>query len=75
MKISFENMTVGTNLTLCAGMLAQFNAGQVGMQLSGSGGPGFRFLTIIDAAKLDRKVMYVLHAVGAVNAQFTMVIE
>ena len=75
MKISFENMTGGTNLTLCAGTLAQFNAGQVGMQLSSSGGPGFRFLTIIDAAKLDGKVIYVLHAVGTVNAQFTMVIE
>jgi hypothetical protein len=75
LKISFEDMTQGTNLTLCAGTFDQFDAKQVGMELSGSGGPGFRFLTIIDAAKLNGKVIYVLHAVGTSDAEFSLVIE
>lgn len=41
LKISFEDMTGGTNLTLCAGTLERFNASQGGIELSSSGGPGF----------------------------------
>jgi len=75
LKMSFENMTAGTNLVLCTGTVAQFTAGVVGTQLSSSGGPGFQFLTIIDAVKLNGLVLYVLHTVGAVNANFTFTID
>jgi hypothetical protein len=75
LKISFEDMTGGTNLTLCAGTVEDFAAGVCGMQLSGSGGPGFQFLTIIDVAKLNGMVIYVLHALGTENAKFTVVID
>ena len=47
LKIVFENNTAGKDLVLCAGSNADFTAGQVGLQLSNSGGPGFQFLTII----------------------------
>lgn len=75
LKLSFEDNTAGTNLQLCAGTLAQFSSGVAGMQLSDSGGPGFVFLTIIDAAKLNGLVIYVLYAVGTVNANFTLVVD
>ena len=75
LKIAFENKTAGTNLALCAGTLANFNAGKVGLQLSDSGGPGFQFLTIIDAAQLSGKVLYVLRQVGTAVSQFTLTVE
>lgn len=75
LKISFENGTAGTNLSLNAGSDADFAAGNAGLQLSDSGGPGFRFLTVIDADKLSGKVIYVLRKVGTANSHFTLVIE
>jgi hypothetical protein len=75
LKISFENKTAGTNLALCAGSMADFNAGNSGLRLSDSGGPGFQFLTLIDASKLSGMVIYVLREVGTANSNFTLVIE
>jgi hypothetical protein len=75
LKLTFENKTAGTNLALCAGSDADFNAATAGIQLSDSGGPGFQFLTLIDIAKLSGKVIYVLREVGAANANFTVTIE
>ena len=75
LKIVFENRTHGTNLSLCAGTMADFNAGKCTMQLSSSGGPGFAFLTIMDAKALLGKVIYVIRNVGTVNSQFILTIE
>jgi hypothetical protein len=75
LKIAFENETAGTNLALFAGTPAQFNSGTGGTQLSDSGGPGFRFLTITDAHALEGMVLFVRRAVGSANAQFTLFIE
>ena len=75
LKISFENKTAGTNLSLCAGTEADFNAGKCGMQLSSSGGPGFQFLTIVDAKTLAGKVIYVIRSVGSADSQFILTIE
>ena len=75
LKIAFENNTAGTNLQLCAGTNADFAAGTAGLPLSDSGGPGFRFLTIIDTHNLSGKIIYVLRAVGSADSQFTINIE
>ncbi len=75
LKISFENNTAGTNLALYAGPIASFASGTGATQLSDSGGPGFVFLTIIDAAKLAGMVIFVQRAVGTANAQFTLTID
>ena len=75
LKIAFENNTAGTNLALFAGTVANFETGTGGMQLSDSGGPGFRFLTIIDTQQLSSKIIFVRREVGAANAQFTLMIE
>ena len=75
LKIAFENRTAGTNLALCAGSAADFNAGNPGLQLSDSGGPGFQFLTIIDTHQLSGKVIYVLRQVGTADSQFTLTVE
>ena len=75
LKITFENNTAGTNLSFCAGTDANFAAGVAGLRLSDSGGPGFRFLTIIDTHKLTGKVLYVLREVGTAASQFTLNVE
>jgi hypothetical protein len=75
LKIVFENNTAGTNLQLCAGTPANFAAGTPGTVLSDSGGPGFQFLTIVDTAHLTGLVIYVLRAVGSIDAAFTLVVE
>jgi hypothetical protein len=75
LKLAFENNTAGTNLQLCAGSDADFAAGTAGMTLSGSGGPGFQFLTIIDTHTLSGMVIYVLRAVGSADSQFTLTID
>jgi hypothetical protein len=72
LKITFENNSGGTNLGLWAGSVADFEKGSAGTQLSDSGGPGFTFLTIIDAADLNGKVLYVQSEVGSGNSQFTI---
>jgi hypothetical protein len=75
LKLSFGNLTAGTNLELCAGTTADFSAGTCATVLSDSGGPGFVFLTIIDAAKLSGKVLFVRRAVGVANSQFRLTVE
>jgi hypothetical protein len=75
MKISFETTTPGNNLSLCAGTTADFVAGVCTVQLNGSGGPGFTFLTIIDAADLNGLQLYVIQNVGINPASFTVTIE
>ena len=75
LKMIFENRTPGTNVSLCAGTLDDFVQGRCSMQLSGSGGPGFQFLTIIDANELSGKVLYAIRAVGTAPAQFVLTIE
>ncbi len=75
LKIAFENNTAGTNLGLYAGTDAEFNSGTGGTQLSGSGGPGFQFLTIIDTHTLSGKVIFVRRDVGSADSQFTLTVE
>jgi hypothetical protein len=75
LRFSFEDNTAGTNLSLCSGTEAEFTAGTCGTVLATSGGPGFTFLAIQDAAKLNGKWLYVIRNVGSENAEFTIVLE
>jgi hypothetical protein len=75
LKMTFENRTAGTNLNLCAGTTADFGSGACPINLSSSGGPGFRFLTIVDTATLSGKVLYVKRAVGTTAAEFVLTVE
>ena len=75
LKITFENNTSGTNLGLFAGTIADFSSGNGGTQLSDSGGPGFQFLTLIDANKLSGKVIFVRREVGSEDSEFTLTVE
>jgi hypothetical protein len=75
LKISFENNTSGTNLALFAGTNAEFASGTGGTQISDSGGPGFRFLTIIDTARLSGLELFVRRAVGSAASDFTLVVD
>lgn len=75
LKMVFENKTPGTNVSLCAGTMEDFAEGKCAMHLSGSGGPGFQFLTLIDAKELYGKVLYAIRAVGTAPAQFVLTIE
>ena len=74
-KMSFETTTPGENLELCAGSGADFISGHCPQRLNDSGGPGFRFLTIVDAASLNGKILYVLKAVGNNAASFSFTID
>ena len=74
-KMSFETVTAGENLALCAGTIADFAAGKCATQLNDSGGPGFRFLTIVDAASLNGKQIYVIKEVGINPASFVFTVE
>jgi len=74
-KISFETTTTGDNLALCAGTSADFAAGRCATQLNDSGGPGFIFLTIVDAASLNGKQLYIIKEVGINPASFSFTIE
>jgi hypothetical protein len=74
-KIAFGNLTSGTNLELCAGSTADFSAGTCKILLSSSGGPGFNFLTIVDLAQLNGKVLFVKRAVESAASAFSLTIE
>ena len=74
-KFVFSNLTAGTNLVLCAGTGADFAAGNCAVLLSGSGGPGFSFLTIVEAASLNGKILFVKRAVGTAAAKFSLIVE
>jgi hypothetical protein len=73
-KLTFENNTAGTNVALLAGTQADFNNG-TGTQLSDSGGPGFVFLSIVDSATLNGKILYAKREVGTAAAHFTLNID
>lgn len=75
LKIAFENKTSGTNLGLFVGTDADFASGTGRTQLSGSGGPGFQFLTITDTHKLSGKIMFVRREVGTADSQFSLTVE
>lgn len=75
LKITFETTTPGENLALCAGSSEDFAAGKCATQLNDSGGPGFVFLTLIDAAALNGKFLFVLREVGTKTATFRFTIE
>lgn len=75
LKMSFETTSGGDNLELCAGAVEDFTAGRCPIRLSDSGGPGFRFLTIVDAASLNGKFIYIIRAVGINPATFSFTIE
>jgi hypothetical protein len=75
LKITFETTSPGDNLELCAGNGEDFAAGRCPVRLSDSGGPGFTFLTLVDAASLNGKILYVLRAVGINPASFRFTIE
>ena len=57
LKMSFEDITPGTNLALCAGSASDFAAAKCTLRLSDSGGPGFVFLTIVDTPAPSGKVI------------------
>jgi hypothetical protein len=76
LKIAFETTSVGQNLSLCAGTTADFSVGHCATQLSDSGGPGLKFLTIVDAATLDGKQLFIIRNVGInAPASFSVTIE
>jgi hypothetical protein len=75
LKLAFENNTAGSNVALCAGTAAQLSARTFTFRLSDSGGPGFKFLTIIDANLLSGLNIYVLSLVGTVPAEFTLTVD
>jgi hypothetical protein len=75
LKISFETATPGTNLELCAGTPADFAAGTCAVRLSDSGGPGFTFLTLVDAASLNGKFLFIIRAVGVAASTFVFTID
>jgi hypothetical protein len=75
LKITFETTTGGVNLALCAGSGSDFVAGSCPIRLNDSGGPGFTFLTIVDSASLNGKLIYVIREVGINAASFKLTIE
>ena len=75
LKLEFEKKTLGTNVLLCAGTIDDFVQGKCTIPLSSSGGPGFQFVTIIDARELSGKVLYAIRGVGTAPSQFTLTIE
>ncbi len=75
LKLSFEDLTAGTNLALCAGTSSDFTTGACPVRLSDSGGPGFVFLTIVDTPSLSGKIIYVIREVGLAAASFRLTIE
>jgi len=75
LKLTFENKTAGTNLGLFAGTMAEFSSGAGGTQLSDSGGPGYRFLTIVDTHRLAHRVIFVRRLVGAADSNFTLDVD
>lgn len=75
LKLSFQDLTPGTNLALCAGTGTDFEAGTCPVRLSDSGGPGFTFLTILDTPTISGKFIYVIREVGSAAATFRLTIE
>ena len=73
-NFAFQNLTSGTNLPLCAGSTADFQAGTCATELASSGGPGFTFLSIVDVGSLNGKVWLINRNVGTA-AKFAVVAE
>ena len=74
LKLTFENITPGTNLSLVAGTVEDFENG-TGMNISDSGGPGLRFLSILDTGQLDGRHLFVRREVGTADSDFTLSID
>jgi hypothetical protein len=74
LKLTFENNTSGSNLALVVGTAEDFEQ-RAATDISGSGGPGFRFLTILDTGQLDGKHLYVRGDVGSADSQFTLTLD
>jgi hypothetical protein len=74
LRLTFENNTSGTNLGLVSGTAEEFELGG-GTEISGSGGPGFRFLTILDTEQLEGKHLFVRRDVGSADSAFTLTVE
>jgi len=74
-KSTFQNLTSGTNLSLCAGSTGDFQSGSCATELASSGGPGFTFLSIVDGASLNGKVLFVKRNVGTTAAKFQVTVE
>ena len=75
LKISFETTSAGDNLSLCAGSIAEFARWHLRHTTERLRRTGFRFLTILDAASLNGKQLYILKNVGINLASFTFTIE
>ncbi|MBV9671035.1 MAG: hypothetical protein JOZ43_08780 [Acidobacteriales bacterium] len=75
LKMVFENKTSGTNLSLHAGLISEFNSGAQALRLSDSGGPGFAFLVFADVQTLAGKFLYVMRDVGTGDAVFELQVE
>ena len=75
LKLKFESKTAGTNLTLCASTLAEFGANTCALQLSGSGGPGFMFVTITNTVELNGKIIWVRNNGPVKPATFELSVE
>lgn len=75
LKITFESNTAGSGLSLWAGSVGDFEMGSAGTNLSGSGGPGFTFLTIINVADLNGQMLWVQRDTGSGDSLFTIDIE
>jgi hypothetical protein len=74
LKLTFENNTSGSNLALIVGTAEDFEQ-RAETDISGSGDPGFRFLTILDTGQLDGKHLYVRGDVGSADSQFTLTLD
>jgi hypothetical protein len=75
LKFSFENITSGTTLELCAGTFADYSAGTCATRLSDSGGPGYVLLSIIDTPAVAGKIIFVVRAVGSAASIFKLTID
>ena len=72
LKLTFENLTAGTNVALIA---TSPTPGTPPIRLSDSGGPGFIFLTIIDANLLSGMQISVVSEVGTAPSRFSLIVD
>ena len=81
LKIAFQlNTSVGPGATffLCAGTLADFNAGNIGLELASVTRTGTQTLTIIDTDHLAGKLIYIVergNAIQPATLEFTIDVE
>ena len=75
LKITFETTIAGNNLSLGAGTMSDFVAARCATKLNESGGPGYAFLTIVDAASPNGKQIYVIRNIGINGVSFHLTME